>query len=101
MEWQCLLEKSTCICSKNSVICSAYAVSKAEKKMKDNRGISSNKLKLGSVFERRIQQVRGKISLNVFVCFRMLKEAAVRNFFPVAWDVNLIFRNSGLKTDDV
>lgn len=67
VEWQCLLEKSACIFSKNSVTCSAYAVSKAEKKMKDNKGISSSKLKLGSIFERRIQQVRGKIFF--FLCF--------------------------------
>ena len=35
----------------------------------------------------------------LFVCFRMLKEAAVRNF-SVPWNVNLFFRKNGLKTED-
>lgn len=88
--------------SKNSVTCSAYAVSKAEKKMKDNKGISSSKLKLGSIFERRIQQVRGKIFffMFLFVCFRMLKEAAVRNFFLCLGMLTYFFRKNGLKTED-
>lgn len=34
VEWQLHLYKSNCIFSKNSVICSAYFVSKAEEKMR-------------------------------------------------------------------
>lgn len=35
-------------------------VSKAEEKMKDNNGISSSRLKMSFIFERRIQQLKGK-----------------------------------------
>lgn len=59
VEWQLLLYKSNCIYSKNSVICAAYFVSKAEEKMKGNEGISCSRLKMSFIFQSRIQQLRG------------------------------------------
>lgn len=59
VEWQLLGYKSNCIYSKNSVICAAYVVPKAEEKLKKNEGISCSTLKMGFIFERRVQQLRG------------------------------------------
>lgn len=36
----------------------------------------------------------------LFVCFRMLKEAAVRNFFLCLGMLTYFFRKNGLKTED-
>lgn len=86
VEWQLLLYKPNCTYSKSSVICAAYFISKAEEKMKENEGISCDRLKMRFIFERRIQQLRRNWFLIFFLLLTHFQGKEIKDWRQASYE---------------